>query len=273
MINKSDALEPKPQLSFQPTDKPAQSFTMQPRKAPVVPKEDTPEGWYSVWKQSQDPDAGAGLLKSMHESLRAATRKYAGSDDPITLGHARSLFVKALPRYDGRSSLETFADRQLQPLIRWKARKEIAVRVPTLKARKLRQIQQAEDELEGELGRSPSHDELADHTGIPVKLIGQLQRMKYPVLSDQWQGTGEDQVQAGDQGVEDNNQMAVRVVYHSLTGPDQIILQHSLGLYDAPVLSNEAIAKKLRISPGAVSQRRTRIQAMLDEQQRYEDRG
>lgn len=37
-----------------------------------------------------------------------------------------------------------------------------------------------------------------------------------------------------------------------------------MGLHGKPILQNQAIAAKLGISPGAVSQRKARIQAKLD---------
>lgn len=114
----------KPKLTFGTSDQ--YQLTLKHKQPPLQPEQDTPEGWYSLWSQTRHPDAGAGLLKAMDEPIRAATRKYVGTDDPVALAQARSLFVQAIPRYDAsRASLATFADRQLQPLIRWKARKEI----------------------------------------------------------------------------------------------------------------------------------------------------
>jgi DNA-binding NarL/FixJ family response regulator len=43
-----------------------------------------------------------------------------------------------------------------------------------------------------------------------------------------------------------------------------VILEHALGLHGKPVLQNQQIAKKLRLSPGAVSQRKAKIQAKLN---------
>lgn len=247
-----------------------QQFSLKPKPAPLQPTDDTPEGWYELWNKTKHPDAGAGLLKAMDSPIRAAARKYAGSDDPVTVAQARSLFVHAIPKYDPtRAGLATFADRHLQPLIRWKARKELPVRVPTLKARQISMLAQAEGELEDELGRSPSVDEIADHVGMPPRQIHQLRRLKFPVLSDQWStdSQGDEPMQMGDMAAQDDNdQLWLKTVYHSLGPQDQVILESSLGLYGAQKLSNVAIAKKLRISPGRVSQRRTRIQALLDSQ-------
>jgi DNA-directed RNA polymerase specialized sigma subunit len=42
-------------------------------------------------------------------------------------------------------------------------------------------------------------------------------------------------------------------------------MEHTLGLNGKKVLANTEVAKRLSISPGAVSQRKSRIQSRLDE--------
>jgi hypothetical protein len=53
-------------------------------------------------------------------------------------------------------------------------------------------------------------------------------------------------------------------VYHDLDPIDQVILEHSLGLHGKQVLPNQDIARKLKLSPGAISQRKVRIQDQLN---------
>jgi len=45
-----------------------------------------------------------------------------------------------------------------------------------------------------------------------------------------------------------------------------VILEHSTGLFGQPKLSNNDIARKLSVTPSAISQRRLRIQNQLDMQ-------
>ena len=59
----------------------------------------------------------------------------------------------------------------------------------------------------------------------------------------------------------------VELVYSDLDETDQLILAHTLGLRGREVLQNQQLAKKLGISPGAVSQRKQRIQRLLDREQ------
>ena len=66
-------------------------------------------------------------------------------------------------------------------------------------------------------------------------------------------------------GVIDNDATAWNdFVYAGLSPSDQFIMQHTLGLYGNPKLPTGEIARRLRITPGAVSQKAARIQAQLD---------
>jgi len=59
----------------------------------------------------------------------------------------------------------------------------------------------------------------------------------------------------------------VQIVYDELPSLDQKIMELSLGLHGRKPLSNLEIAKKLGRSPGAISQRKAKIQELLDQEQ------
>jgi len=48
---------------------------------------------------------------------------------------------------------------------------------------------------------------------------------------------------------------------------NQKIMEWTFGLYGSPQLSNQAIAQRLKLSPGAISQRKANIQRILDQEQ------
>jgi hypothetical protein len=53
-------------------------------------------------------------------------------------------------------------------------------------------------------------------------------------------------------------------VYHDLSDIDKIVFQHRTGYRGAPQLSNQEIARRLRLSPAAVTQRANRLQAKMN---------
>jgi len=121
--------------------------------------------------------------------------------------------------------------------------------------------------MEDELGRSPSYEEIADRSGIDIKRLQRIRAMKMPTVGESAQeGDEGSQMYAEDQAVEGPEDLWQKTVYHSLSPTDQVVFQHTTGLYGAKILPNAIIASRLRISPGAVSQRKARIQKTLDSQ-------
>lgn len=182
--------------------------------------------------------------------------------------------LDALPRYDARQAkLKTFLMNQLQGLRRAAAKDAAVINIPEQVQLDHHHMARAEDELRDRLGRDPSTDELADETGLSARRIAYVRRLKMPAAEG-----GVLQPLRGAEG-DDFNDPAVRsptggddarawhdFVYASLTDPaDRVVMEHSLGLYGKPVLSNQEIARRLGVTPSAVSQRKTRIQGRLDE--------
>jgi DNA-directed RNA polymerase specialized sigma subunit len=130
-------------------------------------------------------------------------------------------------------------------------------------------LREAENELRDRLSRDPSDLELADHTGLSRKRIGYLRLMKPSFAEGKLMEVDEEGSGMSDPSVRQiSNNEGLRAwhefVYHDLDPIDQQIMEHTLGLHNKRVLSNQEVAKKLKLSPGAISQRKARIQSKLD---------
>ena len=225
---------------------------------------------FGTWQQSQSPSDKTNLMRSLDPAIRSATRKYVGSDDPVAVGQAKILVLKALPRFDpNKSKIETFVDRQLQPLIRWQSRRSRSVKMPDQALMDLQRLTNASRELSNELGREPDTIELADHTGLSRKRIAQLRQASASVVPSSMEVPSADGTAsyAEDFAVQGGNFNAwARMVRDDLAGPDRFILEHTLGLDGSPQLSNTELARKLKMTPGAISQRKAKVQQLLDMQ-------
>ncbi len=224
------------------------------------------ESPFDAWKKNPNPDTGAALFKDLQPHIESATRRHAGDTSAVNIGRAKSILIDALPRYDGRSSMATFVDRQLLPMKRWSAKHRVGVRMPTSFAVQAKQLSEREIELEDQLGRPPSRAELADATGISLSRMAKLSRIRVPIVGERPTPARDDAgySEAADQAIEDDRQLAVKSLYYSLNPVNQFILESTLGLNGARRLSNQEIARRLKISPGAVSQRKLKIQEQLD---------
>jgi RNA polymerase primary sigma factor len=122
--------------------------------------------------------------------------------------------------------------------------------------------------MKTDLGREPSDEELADITGIALpRVIKVRKRMRSRVPFSVAEGEDDDENSGTDVAVSRRTPYDdwVDAVYHDLGEIDKIILQHRSGYRGAEILPNQEIAKKLGLSPAAVSQKAARIQARLDE--------
>jgi DNA-directed RNA polymerase specialized sigma subunit len=206
-------------------------------------------------------------------TIDASLQKYAGSTDPIMRARAKKLIIDALPRYDSqKASLKTFVDRQIQPVIRWQAQRKQVLKSPDRALLDAITIGKAERALEQENGRIPSTQEIADRVGLSLNRVQDIRRRDklVQVASHEVSQEG-DVATTADEGavIDDARESAAwqKFIYHDLTDIDKVIFEHTTGFGGARKMSNSDIAKRLRITPGAVSQRKRRIQMLLDRQE------
>ena len=224
---------------------------------------------YNTWKAEPSPRNTGQLLQNLQPAIDRGMAAHLGANtnDPIMRSRARQLVLKALPRYDpSRSQLGTFITSQLRGLKREAAKQGRILSMPERVAMERGALLGAEAEFEDANGRSPSVQELADKTGLSVRRITYVRKFRSPVA----EGT----IEAANEGTENEApQIAVRghsdpwadVVYDSLDNTNKRIFEWTSGYGGAPKLSGEEIAKKLRLTPGAVSQRKARIQKIYDQ--------
>lgn len=228
---------------------------------------------YQAWKAAPGPETADALLQSLQPVLDSALRSYGGgaAASPTLRSRAKLLTLNAMQRYDpSRAKLRTHLLTQLQGLRRVAAQEGQIIGLPERVGLALHQLKTAENELQERLGREPTTAELADHTGLSVKRIAHVRKAQ-PGLAEGSlaAAAAEDEesqavlgpaVRGGTEGEDTWREF----VYADLHPTDQLIMEHSLGLHGRPVLDKKAIARKLRVTPGAVSQRAARIQERLD---------
>ncbi len=129
-------------------------------------------------------------------------------------------------------------------------------------------LEDASHQLESELGRIPTDEELGDRTGLSPRRMAVLRTYR-PSLTE---GTLDDKDEEsggsflGMVHKPGGKSLWGELVYQDLDPYHKKVMEHSLGLHGQPVLQNQVLARKLGRSPGAVSQAKLRIQAMLDEE-------
>ena len=227
------------------------------------------QGPYDSWKSDPTPDSTAAFLKEIDPVINKAIKTHVGKPNPLIRGRARRMALESLPKYDPtRSRLQTHLYNQLQGLKRYAGQQHQGVKVPERVVLDRHVVETASQELRDDLGREPSDDELSDRTGYPMKRISYVRKYNPAMSQGFFQNVGE---QTGSGGFLPNidqpeSEAWIRLIYEDLDPLDQNIMEYTLGLNGQPVLSNQEIAQKLRRSPGAISQRKQRIQLLLDQE-------
>ena len=229
-----------------------------------TPDADSDEHLFSAWRAAPSPSTLTPLLQSLHPTIQRALNTYGFGNDPNMETSAQLHVIDVLPRFDPKKAkLSTFIHTELRRMQRLGPQQNSTIQAPERARLDSRALYSAEQELSDELGRPPTVEELADHTGFSLKRIERVRMATRPTMSEEAvaAGSGEDsapRVIGTEQGRPE--QVWLEAFYSNLTDPtDKLIFEWSTGWKGAPVLGKSRIADKLGLSPGAISQRSDKL--------------
>jgi DNA-directed RNA polymerase specialized sigma subunit len=218
---------------------------------------------YSTWAADPSPGNASTLLTHLDPIIGSSINRYAGKDDPLIRGRARRMAMDAIRTYDPKRGvrLTTHVTNHLMGLRRASRQQSQFLRVPERASMEQAYLQRMEAELTEDLGREPSAIELADHSGLPVHKIARLRRYVPGAIES---SLPEDIGTSNRFDPQDRELRIAEILHHELPPRDQKILEWSIGLHGSPKISNQEIASKLNVTPGAISQRKAILQKKLD---------
>ena len=222
---------------------------------------------YEAWEQDQTPVGNSTILGAIDPVIRKGTSMYGGAS-PLTRSRGRKLALEGLRTYDrSRSRLQSHLINQLKGLQRISKQQHEVVHAPERVLLDRFKLQRHEQDLSDTLGRDPTDGELADQSGFSLKRIKHIRGWQPGMTSSQLEGISPNL--AGGQFMGDVTSQAawLEVVYDSLAPIDQKIMEFSMGLHGQKELSNLEIAKKLKRTPGAISQRKKKIQEIIRQEE------
>lgn len=216
--------------------------------------------------QTGDKSAAGQILQYLKPTISSALRSFAPGQQNTLNIQAAKLALSSMSTYDPSKNVQpsTHAFNALQRLNRVRRQRQNIIHVPQDTVYKFNIIQQKSAQLQDQLGRQPTTQQLADSLGMSQKKIQQITSRSNGIINDSLavsQMTGQSTFST--KNVSDKDY--IDYTYRSLGPIQQKIMQWSLGLNGKKMLSNAQIAKKLSISPGAVSQRRLKINNLLSQ--------
>ena len=221
---------------------------------------------YDKWKSDPTQDNNAEILNTLSPVISGATRMHVGSDNPLLRSQARRMTLRALKTYDpSRSRLKTHLTNHLRGLKRVSRKQSTVLAVPERVALDKYNLDLSNQELADELGREPSVSELADKTGLSSRRIAHV-RCYMPAVAEGTMQRQDDFLGAVRPAVSSSNTWQ-EIVYEEAAPLDKKIMEWTLGLGGQAVLPNAEIARRLKRSPGAISQRKQKLQELLDQEE------
>ena len=221
---------------------------------------------YDTWKLEPTPKNTTTLLNALEPEIKRGITAHVGQSNPLMRSRARRIALQAAGSYDPtrNAKLGTHIVNQLEGLKRVSRKQTQILRVPERVSMDQQRVERARLELVDRLGRDPSYVELSDSTGLSRHRLDHIRKFKHSVAEGALSSTRGEDSGGFLPEVDQINHTWTEIVYDDLDDINRKILEWTLGLHGEPQLSNQDIARKLRLSPGAISQRKSAIQRILN---------
>lgn len=224
----------------------------QPAKQDVVSK----------WLKDRSSENTKKVLQYLKPTIQSALHTYTPNQQSAFRLKATSMALSQLSKYQPEkgTSARTFIFTSLQRLNRVRRQRETPIHIPESQVYAKKLIDNKKNILQDKLGRQPSDQELCDFIGISKAKLNKLNLTTTTINTSSTQDVQSGHDMQGDNALTDADYY--NYVYDSVSPIDQKIMQWSSGL-NGKQLSNNQIAHKLNLSPGAVSQRKAKIQQLM----------
>ena len=225
-------------------------------------KSGSPE--WEAWKTTPSPEAYGELMKTVQPTVDSALRSLGGDKQSALDIRARILADKAVKTYDPKqgASLKTHLYNSLQPLQRIAQQRRYATSVPEGVIDDRQQYTDFSRRYNDEHGHEPSMAETMQTLGWSQSRFGKIRATREA-------GEGEFESEKGDTSVVSNrrhpNEVWTDAVYHDLDEKSKKVFEWASGYGGGQTLPTTEIARRLKITPAAVSGRIATIQKQLEE--------
>lgn len=228
----------------------------------VIPPKDitNKKNIITQWKQNKSEQNTRRVIQLLKPTIDSALHTYAPGQQKQLQIKAINIALDSLKNFDQSKKIapSTYIFTSLQRLNRVRRQRQNIIHIPESQVYMKSLIDKQKDQLQNKLGRQATQDELSDALGLSKKKI---QRLYTGAIFNQGSTINP---QSGDstfkiKGLTQDDYF--KYVYDSVSSTDKKIMQWTKNKNIN--MSNNQIAKKLKISPGAVSQRKAKIQEML----------
>lgn len=230
------------------------------------PKQTNIDADISNWLNNQDSGSTQRILKQIKPAVESALHTYVPDQEAQYRIKATRFALDSLRGYDPKKNVapSTYVFTQLRRLSRIKRQRDNLIHIPQSQIYAKLQLDKAIQNFRDKYDRDPSDQQLADAMHISKKKLAKIMDSIGGRITNDSANvnavTGQSNFSTSN--VTDDDYFDY--VYRSVSPQDQLIMQYTAGK-GKPMLSNNQIAQKLKLSPGAVSQRKAKINQMLSQ--------
>jgi RNA polymerase sigma factor (sigma-70 family) len=216
-------------------------------------------GLWEHWNtKGRQPEHLEPLLDSFKPLVAQKVREWAPPMIPQSAfeGELHKHLIHAFETYnpDRGASLSTHVHHRIQKAKRYMNQYQNMAYIPEGKTRNIGQIQKAQNQLTQDFGRPPTHDEIADHIGLPVRKINDIvSSMRKDIPGSSWDTDPNPHMMTREREVLD-------LLHYNLNPDEKEVFDHVFGLNGKKKMeSTKEIAKLLGKSDSQVSRLKTSI--------------
>lgn len=214
---------------------------------------------YDIWKADPSPGNLHKVVNYLGPTINSVLSTIGGTA-PNIRSKARVLAAKSVQSYDPSSgaSLQTWVSNNLRQLTRDIRKSNSDIHIPEGVQLDAYAIYKAETELEDELGREPTVQEISDRAHLSIKRIADV-RSKNKKQVSEGSTVQEDGSPGLQQGATDYTGEATDYVYNDSDLNDKKIIEYTTGYGGSKVLSSKEIMAKLKLTPVQFTRRKARL--------------
>lgn len=217
-----------------------------------------------LWKQTGKPEHLEPLLKSYEPLVAQKLRQFKAPavNESAFRAELQKHLIGAFESYDPSRGavLSTHVENRLKKAQRYNNKYQNIGYIPEGQSQHIGRINKAQDELTDQFGRPPTHDEIADHIGQPVKMVAKvLKAQRRDIPASTFENDPTEIAMHRDQEV-------LSLLPYNLSADEKQVFNHIFGQNGfRQISSTNDIAKALGKSPSQVSRLKTSILKKYDQ--------
>lgn len=220
---------------------------------------------YEVWAADKSKENLFTVVKGLQPTIGSVLASIGGTSPDIR-SKARVIAAKAVQTYKPESgaSLATWVSQNLRQLTRDVRKSNSDIRIPEGVQLDAYNIYKAETELEDELGREPTVEEVADRSHLSVRRIAEVRR-KNRKTGTEGGAEADDGTSMLVGGTTDHSQEAMDYIYRESDMNDRKLMEYTVGYGGHEQLPTAEIKKRLKLNDTQLSRRKMRLAMRIRE--------